>query len=87
MDEDCDYFERKTTRVLGELQATQYIESNDYIRNELAKRGIFDIEAYKNKQAELRRKKQEEYRIEQEKRERELYEQLKAKYEKNSESN
>ncbi|MEK4030816.1 hypothetical protein MKZ02_20060 [Pseudobacillus sp. FSL P4-0506] len=79
-DLDEDYGETKRTKVLPKPYAVQYIEGSKYLREELSKRGIFDIEAYKKKQRELAEKRKEEFRMAQEKKEREEYERLKAKF-------
>lgn len=79
---DEEYGERKETRVLWEPHAIRYIEENRYLREELTKLGIFDINAYKEKQAKLERERKEKFVMEQAKREREQYERLKAKFEK-----
>lgn len=78
---DEEYMEKKETRVLWEPHAVLYIENNRYLREELGKLGIFDINAYKEKQVELERQKREKFIADQAKREREQYERLKAKFE------
>lgn len=69
------------TQILNEAFALNYIENNDYVRNSLADLGLFDKEKYmekKRKEMEEREKQRQERK---EKEERELYEKLKAKYE------
>lgn len=68
--------------ILSEPRVLRYIENDVYLRNELGKLGIFDIEAYKQKKKEERLKREEEYQARKLKEERELYERLKAKFEK-----
>lgn len=79
-DLDEEYGENKETRILWEGQALRYIENSNYLREELGNLGIFDVEAYKDKQAELARKRKEEFAIQQAAKEREQYERLKAKF-------
>ncbi|MCA1027009.1 hypothetical protein LCM23_12985 [Cytobacillus kochii] len=80
-DVDEDFGEAKQTRVLFEPHARRYIENHKFLRSELGKLGIFNIEVYKKEQEELERKRREKLRIKKEKDERELFEKLKAKYE------
>lgn len=79
-DIDEDY-EEKVTIILNEPTALRYIENNNYVRDELGKLGIFDIEAYQKKKMEERLKREQEYKARKLKEERELYEKLKAKFE------
>lgn len=76
-----EYGEGKENRVLYTSYAIRYIENNKYIREELGKLGIFDVEEYKNRLAEIERKRREEFAKKQAKIEREQYERLKAKFE------
>jgi len=78
-DEDYDTSE---ITILNEYRALRYIEDNAYIRDTLGELGIFDIEAYRKKQLEEKARKQKEYEERKLKEERELYERLKAKFEK-----
>lgn len=80
-DVDEEYDERETT-ILNENRALRYIENDEYLRDSLGKLGMFDIEAYKKKKEEERLKHEEEVKARKLKEERELYEKLKAKFEK-----
>ncbi|PAE17273.1 hypothetical protein CHH91_04505 [Virgibacillus sp. 7505] len=79
--EEEDMF-RSRIRIYQPYRAIEYIENHNYVREELGKKGIFDIEAYKQKEKE--RREQENKKLEElkEKREREAYERLKLKFEK-----
>lgn len=68
--------------ILSEARALRYIENNTYVRDTLGELGIFDIAAYRKKQLEERAIKEKEYKARKLKEERELYEKLKAKFEK-----
>lgn len=76
-------FERKEIRVLAKHSVMAVLNDNEWMRKELAKLGIFDMERYKEEQRIKREKEQEEYRRQKEARERETYEKLKAKFEDN----
>lgn len=64
------------------VKMTLHEESNRWMRNELAKLGIFDLAQYEEEQRVKREQEQEEYRKRQAIKEREEYERLKAKFEK-----
>jgi hypothetical protein len=76
-----EYGERKEIRVLHEGLVYKKIKEDKYLREELSKRGIFDLEKYKE-EMEAERISQKK-RLEKEKEERELEQlaKLKAKYE------
>lgn len=78
-DEDT---EDSQINVVSEHMALRYIERNDSIAEKLGELGIFDIETYRKKKQEERLKKEQEYREKKLKEEFELYERLKAKFEK-----
>lgn len=77
-DEDT---EESQIDILNEYIALRYIENNDYVREQLGKLGIFDVETYRKKKEEERLKREQEYKAKKLKEERELYEKLKAKFE------
>lgn len=79
--EDCDY-DRPEIYVLGKHRVLGILESDKgkYIREELAKRDLFDIEAFKERENIKREKELAERRIKREEREKAEYERLKAKF-------
>ena len=80
---DYDHMaEESRVRVMYPHSVIQVINNNDWIRNELGRLGIFDIEKYKEEQRIKQEKEKEEMRIKQEEKELAEYERLKAKYEK-----
>lgn len=76
-DEDAD---ESQIDIISEPRALRYIENNDYVRERLGELGIFDVETYRQKQKEERLKREQEYQAKKLKEERELYEKLKAKF-------
>ncbi|MGY3186486.1 hypothetical protein [Lysinibacillus sp. TE18511] len=77
-----DMAEESRVRVMYPHSVIQVLNRHDWIRNELGKLGIFDIEKYKEEQRIKQEKEKEEYRKKQEVKERAEYERLKAKFEK-----
>jgi hypothetical protein len=76
-----DYDGDKEINILHEGEVMRELGFSAYLRNELGKRGIFDLDAYKTqkeKEAEENRKKWEEKKR---KDELEMLEKLKEKYE------
>ncbi|MEJ3719248.1 hypothetical protein WGM54_14605 [Paenibacillus polymyxa] len=69
-------------RVFTEFRALEYIkkEDNRYVRNSLAKHAGFDIAEYNKLKREESLKRQDEWNLEREKREREEFNRLSRKY-------
>jgi hypothetical protein len=69
-------------RVFPEFRALEYIkkEDNRYVRNSLAKHAGFDIDEYNKLKKEKSLKRQNEWNLEREKREREEFNRLSRKY-------
>lgn len=61
IESDLDY--RTETDVLSETLALHYIENQQYIREELEKLGVFNVEKYKEKQLEEEQKRKEKARL------------------------
>jgi hypothetical protein len=80
-DLDEEYGERKEIRVLHEGWVVKIIKESKYLREELSKRGIFDLEKYKTEMEAERVAKLERYKQEKEEREIKQLAELKAKYE------
>lgn len=81
-DIDYDDYEEKRTRILNESQVINYIDEQDYIRKELERLDLFDVEKYKKR----KQKREQEYinKMKEivEEREKAEYVRLKAKFEK-----
>ncbi|MBZ5203219.1 hypothetical protein HU147_18610 [Planomicrobium chinense] len=69
--------------VLPKMKVLQKLESDrgKYIREELGKRNLFDIKAFKEQEKARLDKRQAEFRAERERKEKEEYERLKEKFE------
>ena len=80
---DGDGDEDKEVRVYSEISTLRELKNdrNDWMRKDLAKLGIFDMDEYIQEQKEIRERKQLEFKKEQERKEYEKYLQLKEKYE------
>lgn len=76
-----DYGEDKEVSIYHELRVMDNLERNGWMREELGKLGIFDLESYKEEQRIKHEKEKEKRLIEREKRERAEYERLKEKFE------
>jgi|GEM_PF-4103104 len=74
--------EESRVRVMYPHSVIRVLNEQEWIRNELGRLGIFDIEKYKEEQRIKQEKEKEEYRKKQEVKERAEYERLKAKFEK-----
>ncbi|MEK4122050.1 hypothetical protein [Lysinibacillus sp. FSL K6-0102] len=74
--------EESRVRVMYPHSVIQVLERHEWIRNELGRLGIFDIEKYKEEQRIKQEKEKEELRKRQEVKELAEYARLKAKYEK-----
>lgn len=81
-DDDCDY-DRPEIYVLGKYRVLRILESEKgkYIREELAKKDLFDLVAFKEREKVRREKELAEMRIKREEKEKAEYERLKAKFE------
>lgn len=73
--------EGTTIRVMYPHFVLQVLDRHEWIRNELGKLGIFDVEKYKEEQRIKYEKQQEESRIKREAKELAEYERLKEKFE------
>lgn len=80
-DLDEEYGERKEIRVLHEGWVMKTIKENNYLREELGKRGIFDLEKYMAEVEAERKAKAEQMEKERVERELKQLADLKAKYE------
>ena len=81
MEREDEWGENARIYVLNEHRVMGVIERNEWIRKELGKLGIFDLEKYKEEQRIKHEKEKEKRSIEREKRERAEYERLKNKFE------
>jgi len=79
-DEDDDMF-RSEISIYHKYRAMEYIEGHKYLREELAKKGIFDLDEYRQKEQEKRERERVEFRKQKEAKERKEYERLKHKFE------
>lgn len=77
-EEDCI-----ATEILPESQVLKIASTYNFLREEMLKLGVFDVEDYILKRQEEFKKKQQERKAKELERERALYEQLKAKFESN----
>jgi hypothetical protein len=68
-------------RVFGLHNVISVIQRDKYIREELSKLGVFDLEEWKQAQAEKQRQEEENRKKAQEERDKKEYERLKAKFE------
>lgn len=77
--------EEQNIRILSSHHVLRVLKSDrgKWMREELAKLGVFDLDAYQAEQTEIREREQAKWKIEQEKRERQELERLKAKFEGN----
>lgn len=73
--------EEKEIRVYREGHVIKELKNNEWLRVELSKLGLFDLEAYEKEMEAEYEAQRKKYKIEQEKREREELARLKAKYE------
>jgi hypothetical protein len=81
---DFDEFEGESEiRVLNKHQVIKAIQDNVYLQKELDKLGIFNLEEFKKEQEKKQREEMELYKKQQEEKERKLLAELKAKYENN----
>lgn len=80
--EDCDG-DNPEIRVLGKHRVLYILESDGgrYIREELAKKGLFDLVAFKKREKIKQERELAEWRVKQEAKEKQEYERLKAKFE------
>lgn len=81
MECEDEWGENKQIRVLHSFHVMNILERNDWMREELGKLGVFDLEKYKEEKRIKAEREKERRLIEREKREREEYERLKAKFE------
>lgn len=81
---NMEYYDEDDLRVkvLYPHAVLRVLHGHEWMRKELGKLGIFDIEKYNEEQRIEQERKKEEFRKKQEKKEREEYERLKAKFEK-----
>lgn len=77
-----DLAEESRVKVMYPHSVIRVLNGQEWIRNELGRLGIFDIEKYKEEQRIKQEKEKEEYLIKLEEKERAEYKRLKAKYEK-----
>lgn len=81
MEREDEWGEDTRVYVLREFNVMNVLERNEWMREELGKLGIFDLEKYKREQRIKRKKEKEKSLIEREERERAEYERLKEKFE------
>lgn len=80
---DCDEYEdEKEIKVLCPTKVLNVLNRHKWLREELGKLGIFDIEKYKEEERLKYEKEKEERRKKQEEKEKAEYERLKLKFEK-----
>lgn len=81
MEQEDEFGENSRVYILPKIRVMNVIERNEWMREELGKLGIFDLEKYKEEQRIKREKEKEKRLIDREKRERAEYERLKKKFE------
>ena len=82
-EDDEDLQDAPEIRVIQKQRVIGILESDKgrYLREELGKRNLFDLKAFKEREKAKLDKRQAEWRAKQELKEKEEYERLKAKFE------